>query len=56
VPTIKDRFGIHYQTALADLEKLVEAGILRQLSAVRPKTYYAHEVMGIAYHDSASTF
>jgi Fic family protein len=49
---IQEHFKTHYQTAQADIEKLAEVGILRQLSGRRPKTFYAPEIMFTAYGDS----
>jgi Fic family protein len=49
---IKDlprRLGITYPTAKADVERLVEAGILRELKDISPKTYYAPDVFNVAY-------
>ena len=55
VRDICKRFNIVYQTARSDLDKLVEAGILRELKDLRPRTYYAPEIISIAY-DSNEEF
>ena len=49
VTTIKKTFDTTYNTAKHDIEKLVEAGILRQIPNHRPKSFYATEIMDIAY-------
>jgi Fic family protein len=45
------RLGVTYPTANADVERLVQAGILQALSGISPKTYYAPEVFGVAYEE-----
>jgi len=55
VRDICKRFNIVYQTARSDLDKLVEAGILRELEDLRPRTYYSPEILSIAY-DSNEEF
>ena len=42
---------VSYPTAKADLDRLVQAKILRELPSVTPKTFYAPEVFNIAYED-----
>jgi Fic family protein len=42
-------FGVTYPTAKDDVERLERAGILRPLSGVSPKAYYAPEIMKVAY-------
>ena len=54
VPTVKKLLDVHYQTAQADIDRLVEVGILRALRELRPKTYYAPEIIAIA-HDIESS-
>lgn len=43
------RLGVTYPTAKADIERLVEAGILKKLEAISPTTFYAPEVFSVAY-------
>ena len=43
------RLDVTYPTARADVERLVDVKILRELPTVRPKTYYAPEVFNVAY-------
>lgn len=45
------RLEVTYPTANADVERLVQVGILQALSDVSPKTYYAPEVFGVAYEE-----
>lgn len=55
VASVKQRFGTHYATAKADIEKLVECGILKELEgSQRPKSYFSPDIMGIAYGKSDS--
>ena len=35
----------------ADVERLEQAGILRELPGVRPKTFYALDVYQVAYEE-----
>jgi Fic family protein len=51
---IKDlpkQLGITYPTVKADVDRLVQAGILSELEDVIPKTYYAPEVFNVAYDE-----
>ena len=45
------RLQITYPTAKADIERLTQAGILKELSQISPKTFYAPEVFEIAYEE-----
>jgi Fic family protein len=47
-------FGVHYQTAQKDLDRLAEVGVLREIQGLRPKTYFAPELYDIAYGDLES--
>lgn len=49
ITDLPDRLGITYPTAKADVERLVQAGILQQLDDVTPKTFFAPEIFHIAY-------
>lgn len=49
VSSLAKRLNVTYPTAKSDLERLVNVGILKELSGVNPKTFYAPEVFGIAY-------
>jgi Fic family protein len=42
---------VTYPTAKADVDRLVQAGILSELPNVSPKTFYAKEVFAVAYED-----
>ena len=53
---IAKQFGVQYNTAQKDVEKLIAAGILELMeidspSHKRPKTYYAPRIMQIAYEE-----
>jgi len=43
-------YGITYPTASSDVQRLVKVGILQELPNSYPKTFYAPEIMKIAYH------
>lgn len=49
VTSVRDRFGVSYNAAKSDIDKLVRAGILAELPDQYPKTYYAPEIFAIAY-------
>jgi Fic family protein len=51
VADLARRLEVTYPTANADVERLVQAGILQVLSGISPKTYYAPEVFGVAYEE-----
>ncbi len=51
VADLPRRLGITYPTAKADIERLVDAGILRELPQVTPRTFYAPEVFDVAYDE-----
>ena len=42
---------VTYPTAKADIERLVEADILRKLEDIIPITFYAPEVFNVAYEE-----
>ncbi|HJT33805.1 MAG TPA: Fic family protein [Pirellulales bacterium] len=52
VSSVAQRFGIAYQTARADLERLEKAGILKELPNVHPRSFYAPEIMQVAYGET----
>lgn len=49
VTEIRDRFNITYPTAKADLDRLVEAKILRRLPRIAPKTFVAPSIFDAVY-------
>lgn len=51
VAELRDRLEVTYPTAKADVDRLVRAGILKQLENIAPKTFYAPEVFNIAYEE-----
>ncbi len=51
VAELSKRLGISYPTAKADLKKLTEAGILRELPNVSYKTYYSPDVFRVSYEE-----
>ena len=52
--SVKSHLDVHYKTAQSDIDTLVEAGILRELRFRRPKTYFAPDIMSIAYDPDGS--
>jgi len=51
VAALSRRLDVTYPTAKADLERLVQAGILRELPMIAPKTYFAPDIFNIAYEE-----
>ncbi|NJN32512.1 MAG: Fic family protein [Synechococcales cyanobacterium RM1_1_8] len=52
IPQFADMCGIHYNTARADIERLLEANILTESDMqARPRIYFASEILDIAYSD-----
>jgi Fic family protein len=51
IADLPKRLGITYPTAKADIERLVQAGILRELETLTPKTFCAPEVFNVAYEE-----
>jgi Fic family protein len=51
VPSVAERFNITYPTALSDIEKLEQSGILRLMDNTRPKKYVATKIFDIAFED-----
>jgi Fic family protein len=51
VADLAKRLNVTYPTADSDVQRLVQAGIVRELPNIRPKTYYAPEVFGVAYEE-----
>jgi Fic family protein len=44
--------GVSYPTAKADVQRLVDAGILQELKDLTPATFYAPEVFNVAYAET----
>ena len=53
IPKLAEKFDITYHTARKDVERLVNDGILKELSSRRPKYFYSPEIIEI-YFDSDS--
>lgn len=51
VSTLATKLEVTYPTAKADIDRLVQAGILHELLDISPKTFYAPEVFAVAYGD-----
>jgi Fic family protein len=55
IPSIKENFGVSYPSAQKDVERLVEAKILQELSLdIRPKSFFAPDIIRIAYRETES--
>ncbi len=51
VADLARRLSVTYPTAKADVQRLIEVGILRDLPHVTPRTLYAPEVFNVAYEE-----
>lgn len=51
IPSIASQFVVTYHTARSDIQRLVDAGILTKLATTRPKSFWAPELMKVAYGD-----
>ena len=51
VADLPDRLNVTYPTAKADVQRLIDAGILQNLPNVTPRTLYAPEVFNVAYDE-----
>jgi len=49
IADLPDQLHVTYPTAKADVERLVQAGILKELENATPKTFYAPDVFDVAY-------
>lgn len=49
IPQVRDRLGVEYHTARKDLERLVGANILVETLDSHPRSFYADEVMRVAF-------
>lgn len=52
---IRRQLNCSYPTAKSDLEHLVSLGLLKELSGLRPRTYYAPQVYNVAYEHLLET-
>ena len=51
IADLPERLNVTYPTAKADVDRLVQAGILKELENISPKTFYAPEVFNVAYEE-----
>jgi Fic family protein len=51
IADLPSRLKVTYPTAKADVERLVQAGVLETLENVTPKTFYAPRVFNVAYDE-----
>lgn len=52
IADLSRKLGVTYPTAKADIDRLIAAGILAELSDIAPKTFFAPEVFEVAYGDT----
>jgi Fic family protein len=55
ITSVAQRFGTHYQTAQADIEKLVAAGVLEEIADSRPRSFCSPEILHIAFGELETT-
>jgi len=51
ITDVARRLNVTYPTAKTDIEKLVQLGILFELSGVHPKAFYSREIFNAAYSE-----
>jgi len=52
IPSIRDRMEVSYPTAKADIQALIQAGIIKKIeNERRPALYYSIAIFDIAYAD-----
>lgn len=51
IPRVMRKLEVTYPTAKSDVEALVSAGILREVSNMKPRTFVAHEVFSIGFDE-----
>jgi len=49
IADLTQKLEVSYPTAKADVDRLVQAGVLRELPGLYPRTFFAPEVFDIAY-------
>jgi Fic family protein len=52
VSHIANQHGVAYNTAKADVDRLVKAGVLKDLEGMYPKSFFSPQVVRITYDDS----
>ncbi len=52
ITDLANRLEVTYPTAKADIERLVEAGVLTELRDAYPKAFYARDIFDAAYSES----
>jgi len=51
IPSVAKRFHVQYHTAQSDIERLMDAHILFEVGGTHPRSFFAPEIMRIAYDD-----
>lgn len=52
VTSMRTKFGVTYKTAKTDIEKLLASGVLKEVEGFYPKSFYAPEIVRIAYDET----
>jgi Fic family protein len=52
IPVIAEKHNVRYPTAKMDIDRLIDAGILKEIPESYPKTFFAPDVMVAAYGSS----
>jgi len=55
IPQLAKRLNVTFPTAKTDISKLINLNILRELSDIRPKTYYSPDIIQIAFGEIDSS-
>lgn len=51
IAQVAKKYSVRYPTARSDLEKLVDLGILTEVPNVKPRTFYAQDIMRATFGD-----
>lgn len=53
VASVAKTFRVHYNTAKSDVHRLADAGVVKEIAELRPKSFYAPAIMRVAYGEPA---
>ena len=56
IPSVEKEFRVTYKTARADLERLVQCGILQEVPESHPRLFYAPQIVAVAFRNLESDF
>lgn len=54
ITSVSKQFGTAYHTAQADIERLIRANVLREMEGKYPRTFFAPEIIRVAYGVNSS--